>query len=97
MAMGFELAANTRLGFIGAGQMAEAIARGLNKAGVVSSDRMCAADINVSRCEVFESIGTSVCASNAKVISQTASFSATLSRVVIRHCTQGSVACQCHP
>jgi len=65
--MGLQAAANTRLGFIGAGQMAEAIARGLKNAGVVSADRMFAADISVNRCQVFESFGTCICPSNAKV------------------------------
>lgn len=65
--MGLQAAANTRLGFIGAGQMAEAIARGLKNAGVVSADRMFAADISANRCQVFESFGTCICPSNAKV------------------------------
>lgn len=58
----------TRLGFIGAGQMAEAIARGLDRAGVLPTSRMCAADVNASRCEVFQSFGASICHSNAQLI-----------------------------
>jgi hypothetical protein len=67
VAMAAEIMASTRIGFIGAGQMAEAIARGLDKAGVVPADKMCASDVNVSRMKVFESLGTSVCTSNKQV------------------------------
>jgi len=59
--------ANTRVGFIGAGIMAEAIARGLDKSGVVSAHMMSASDVNVGRRKVFESMGTSICTSNAKL------------------------------
>lgn len=57
-----------QLGFIGAGQMAEAIARGLDRAGVLPTSRMCAADVNATRCQVFQSFGVSVCESNAQVV-----------------------------
>lgn len=67
VAMAMDLAANTRVGFIGAGQMAEAIARGLDRSGLVPADRMYASDVNVSRTQVFESLGTSICSSNSKV------------------------------
>ena len=55
------------LGFIGAGQMAEAIARGLDRAGVLPVSRMFAADVNADRCQVFTSLGASVCSSNVQV------------------------------
>lgn len=67
VAMAMDLAANTRVGFIGAGQMAEAIARGLDRSGLVPADRMYASDVNVSRTQVFESLGTSICSSNSKL------------------------------
>ncbi|KAG0590728.1 hypothetical protein KC19_1G122300 [Ceratodon purpureus] len=67
VAMAADMLANTRVGFIGAGQMAEAIARGLDKAGVVPANKMCASDVNVGRMKVFESLGTSVCSSNTKL------------------------------
>eukprot|EP00249_Psilotum_nudum_P007823 c20844_g1_i1 orf=531-1337(-) len=57
-----------RLGFIGAGQMAEAIANGLNRAGVLPPSRMCAADVSSSRRKVFESMGALVCSSNSQVV-----------------------------
>ena len=61
------LMANTRVGFIGAGQMAEAIARGLHQSGMVPANMISASDVNVNRMKVFESMGTSVCTSNTKV------------------------------
>jgi pyrroline-5-carboxylate reductase len=61
------VAAGTRIGFIGAGQMAEAIAKGLNSAGVVLCDQMIAADVNLGRCKVFQNLGIAICASNMEV------------------------------
>jgi hypothetical protein len=61
------VAAGTRIGFIGAGQMAEAIAKGLNSAGVVRCDQMIAADVNLGRCKVFQSLGIAICGSNTEV------------------------------
>jgi hypothetical protein len=61
------VAAGTRIGFIGAGQMAEAIAKGLNSAGVVRCDQMIAADVNLGRCKVFQSLGIAICGSNSEV------------------------------
>lgn len=46
-----------RLGFIGAGQMAEAVARGLSTAGVVSLADMSAADVSSDRLAVFSDLG----------------------------------------
>lgn len=59
------------LGFIGAGQMAEAIASGLDRVGVLPVSRMFAADVNANRCQVFRSLGASVCDSNAQVVENT--------------------------
>ncbi|KAJ7559005.1 hypothetical protein O6H91_04G065500 [Diphasiastrum complanatum] len=67
MADGSAAVLATRVGFIGAGQMAEAIARGLHTAGVLPASRMYAADVNASRCKVFESFGANACSSNAQV------------------------------
>ena len=55
------------VGFIGAGQMAEAIARGLDRAEILPASRMFAADVNADRCKVFTSLGASVCSTNAQV------------------------------
>ncbi|BBM96918.1 pyrroline-5-carboxylate reductase [Marchantia polymorpha subsp. ruderalis] len=65
--MGFELAESTRLGFIGAGQMAEAIARGLVNKGVIPAHRITTSDISPSRQKVFQGFGVSVQPSNADV------------------------------
>ncbi|KAL3700389.1 hypothetical protein R1sor_018411 [Riccia sorocarpa] len=66
-AMGFEVAESTRLGFIGAGQMAEAIARGLVGKGVIPAQRITTSDVSPGRCKVFEGFGVSVKSSNADV------------------------------
>ncbi|CAM6100242.1 unnamed protein product [Calypogeia fissa] len=63
--MGQEVPATTRVGFIGAGQMSEALARGLVKAGILPADRISAS--NGSRKAIFESFGVTVC-SNAEVV-----------------------------
>jgi pyrroline-5-carboxylate reductase len=44
-----------RVGFIGAGNMAEAIARGVMSAGVFAADQMLAADVSPERREFFQS------------------------------------------
>lgn len=59
------------IGFIGAGQMAEAIARGLDRTSIVPASCMFAADVSSSRCQVFRSFGVSICESNAQVITKT--------------------------
>eukprot|EP00898_Chlorokybus_atmophyticus_P004605 jgi/Chlat1/5145/Chrsp33S05143 len=46
-----------RVGFIGAGMMAEALARGFISAGVVEPGSMCATDVASSRREVFQAAG----------------------------------------
>ncbi|MCO5573654.1 hypothetical protein L7F22_027426 [Adiantum nelumboides] len=59
---------NAFVGFIGAGQMAEAIARGLDRSRVLPSAHMLAADVSSNRCQVFKTLGACVCESNAEVV-----------------------------
>jgi len=60
------------LGFVGAGNMAEAIARGAIEKGVLSADAMVASDPSDARKQVFEEMGIKVVDSNAEVIAQSA-------------------------
>lgn len=46
-----------RVGFIGAGQMAEALARGFIEKGVITAGAVHATDISPGRRELFQSIG----------------------------------------
>ncbi|GJP37555.1 hypothetical protein CLOM_g21952 [Closterium sp. NIES-68] len=50
-------AKRVRLGFVGAGQMAEALARGMSAAGVVAASDMSAMDLSQERLAVFSGIG----------------------------------------
>ena len=59
-----------RLGFIGAGNMAEAIARASIQNQVVAADRLIAFDPAEARREVFAALGVTLGRSNADVISQ---------------------------
>lgn len=54
------------LAFIGAGNMAEAIARGIFSAGVLAPPRVVAADPSDQRLALFRNLGTAVSASNAE-------------------------------
>ncbi|MEO0513713.1 MAG: pyrroline-5-carboxylate reductase [Planctomycetota bacterium] len=56
------------LGFIGAGNMAEAIARGAARTGVIPAEQMIAADPSRERLAVFESFGVVSAADNAGLI-----------------------------
>jgi len=56
------------LAFIGAGNMAEAIARAAIDHGVVPADRLIAADPNPARREVFEALGIATTDDNAAAI-----------------------------
>ncbi len=56
------------LGFVGAGNMAEAIARGAIDKGVLSVKQMIASDPSDPRKQVFERLGIKVVPSNAEVI-----------------------------
>lgn len=58
------------LGFIGAGNMAEAIAKAAINKGVLRPDQMVAADINEQRRQVFSFLGVPIMHSNAEVIHQ---------------------------
>lgn len=46
-----------KIGFIGAGQMAEALARGFIDKGVITADQVLCTDVNAERNQVFESFG----------------------------------------
>ena len=56
-----------RVGFIGAGQMAEALARGFISKGVVKASDMIATDPVKARRDVFESFSVKPVISNAEV------------------------------
>ena len=58
---------NKRVGFIGAGQMAEALARGFVARGVITVSAITATDPVAARKEVFKSFGANVTGSNAEV------------------------------
>ncbi len=56
------------LGFIGAGNMAEAIARGAIDKGVLPAEKMIASDPSEARREIFKSLGVMVTQDNAEVV-----------------------------
>lgn len=56
------------LGFVGAGNMAEAIARSAISAGVLRPDQMMAADPSAQRLAVFEAMGARVADSNDELV-----------------------------
>jgi len=58
---------NKRIGFLGSGQMAEALARGLIDRGVVQADQICCSDPSQSRKELFRSLGATPYDSNLEV------------------------------
>jgi hypothetical protein len=58
---------NKRIGFLGAGQMAEALARGLMNKGVVTGDQICCNDPWAVRRDVFKSFGAVPYESNIDV------------------------------
>lgn len=58
------------LGFIGAGNMAEAIARAAIQKGVLSPGAMVASDPSPQRRQVFESLGVAFADDNAQVVAQ---------------------------
>jgi len=59
-----------RLGFLGAGNMAEAIARAACAAGVVDASKMIASDLSADRLAKFESLGLATTKSNIDVLTQ---------------------------
>jgi len=58
------------LGFVGAGNMAEAIARGAIEKGVLEASAMVASDPSAARRELFAGLGVKVVDTNAEVIAQ---------------------------
>ncbi len=56
-----------RIGFVGAGQMAEALARGLMNKGVLSASQICCTDPVAARKDLFRSLGTKAFDSNLEV------------------------------
>lgn len=59
---------NKRVGFIGAGQMAEALARGFISKGVLDASSMVATDPVAARREVFQSFDVKAVTSNVEVL-----------------------------
>jgi len=59
-----------RVGFLGAGMMAEALARGFDTAGVAQLRNMTAFDVAQPRREVFASAGATVVSSNQDVVAR---------------------------
>lgn len=57
-----------KLGIIGAGNMAEAIVRGVVSAGVFQAKDIIAADVSPQRREVFSNLGADVTADNAQAV-----------------------------
>jgi pyrroline-5-carboxylate reductase len=58
---------NKRVGFIGSGQMAEALARGLLDRGIIKGSQIACSDPNPIRKDVFKSFGSSPYESNVDV------------------------------
>jgi hypothetical protein len=61
------MAAQPRIGFLGAGMMAEALAKGFIKAGVASASGITATDIAQQRKDVFAAAGMGVVATSREV------------------------------
>ena len=62
-----------KIGFLGAGQMAEALARGFVNQGIVKAENIRATDPMAERKEVFRSFGAVAVDTNAAVSSRTLS------------------------
>jgi len=56
-----------RIGFIGAGQMAEALARGFINKGIIKAENIYATDIMQARKDVFASFSANAVDSNSDV------------------------------
>jgi pyrroline-5-carboxylate reductase len=64
-------AALPRIGFLGAGKMATALARGWSAAGLTTAERLCASDPVAGACQAFTAeTGVTCAASNREVIIQ---------------------------
>lgn len=61
------MAITKRIGFLGSGQMAEALARGMIAKGVVTSDQLHCSDPNPERLRVFTSFGATAHETNTEV------------------------------
>lgn len=59
-----------QLGFIGAGNMAEAIVRAAISSQILPADQIIACDVNQTRRDLFASLGVSVTQTTAQVVSQ---------------------------
>ncbi|RWV92536.1 hypothetical protein GW17_00045073 [Ensete ventricosum] len=57
-----------KLGFIGAGNMAESIARGVSKSGVLPASSIRTAHLRSQRQQLFQSFGVSIVEDNAQVL-----------------------------
>lgn len=60
------MASDKRIGFIGAGQMAEALARGFIGKGVAKAENVYATDVVAERKEVFRSFRTNAVDGNVE-------------------------------
>ena len=58
------------VGFIGAGQMAEALARGFSDKGIVPADHMHCTDISKARRDLFQELGAHAYEKAVQVILQ---------------------------
>ncbi|KAJ9526107.1 hypothetical protein QJQ45_009533 [Haematococcus lacustris] len=63
-----QMALDKRIGFLGSGQMAEALARGLMAKGIIGGDRMYCSDPNPLRRELFRGWGSTPFESNLDVV-----------------------------
>ncbi|KAJ4706265.1 Pyrroline-5-carboxylate reductase [Melia azedarach] len=61
---------NYKIGFIGAGNMAESIAKGVAVSGVLPPHRICTSHSNPSRRTVFESVGVKLVPNNNAVVEE---------------------------
>ncbi len=68
------MCAHFELGFIGAGNMAEGIARALVRGGVIPGDRLIAADPADGRRAVFEKLGITTTDDNRRVATESAAL-----------------------
>jgi pyrroline-5-carboxylate reductase len=63
------MASQLSMGFLGAGKMATALAKGFVKAGIVSADRIIAGDVSEAACAAFaKEVGAKTAASNPDVV-----------------------------
>jgi hypothetical protein len=75
---------NKRIGFMGSGQMAEALARGLIDRGVVQASQICCSDPAPARKELFRSLGCTPYDTNFEVGQSTAQHTAVAVAAAVR-------------